>query len=274
MKQNEKEFYHGFTLPELPYAKDALVPICRQKHLNSTMANTIWPISTKPTNWQQAQTMKPWHGTSRYRRQKRQSKLFNQIGQIYNHNLFWLSMAPNAGGVQNARPSWKKLPEDIGGYDALRAALIDKGMTQFGSGWAWLVLDNATGKLEVLNSANAETPLTDNKTLFWPVMFGTRLLHRLPQRPPKFLEAWIDNLANWEYAAKFWKKNFRKNTNHKVLKAAATLRPSAVRTLYVRHAAPYPSHPPKTKTNKCRPFDGDRTEKVARPDQQHINLTI
>ncbi|MCB1551492.1 MAG: Fe-Mn family superoxide dismutase, partial [Alphaproteobacteria bacterium] len=97
----------------------------------------------------------------------------------------------------------KKIAEDIGGYDALRAALIDKGMTQFGSGWAWLVLDNATGKLEVLNSANAETPLTDNKTplLTCDVWEHAYYIDYRNARP-KFLEAWIDNLANWEYAAK------------------------------------------------------------------------
>jgi len=195
----------AFTLPELPYTKDALVPYMSAEtfefhhgkhHLayinkaNELAAGTDYETMTL----EQAAIAAKKAGNQ---------KLFNQIGQIYNHNLFWLSMAPNAGGTKMPGHLEKKIAEDIGSYDALRAAMIDKGMTQFGSGWAWLVLDNATGKLEVLNSANAETPLTDNKTplLTCDVWEHAYYIDYRNARP-KFLEAWIDNLANWEYAAK------------------------------------------------------------------------
>jgi Fe-Mn family superoxide dismutase len=129
-------------------------------------------------------------------------KLFNQIGQIYNHNLFWLSMTAQGGGTKMPGSLEKKIAEDIGGFDALRAAMIDKGVTQFGSGWVWLALDNASGKLEVLNSSNAETPLTDNKTplLTCDVWEHAYYIDYRNARP-KFLEAFIDSLANWEFAA-------------------------------------------------------------------------
>ncbi|HNQ92286.1 MAG TPA: superoxide dismutase [Alphaproteobacteria bacterium] len=194
----------AFVLPDLPYAKDALVPYMSAEtfefhhgkhHLayvnkaNELAAGTEF----ESMSLEQAAVATKKTGNQ---------KLFNQIGQIYNHNLFWLSMAPNAGGSRMPGTLEKKIAEDIGGFDALRAALIDKGTTQFGSGWAWLVMDNATGKLEVLNSANAETPLTDNKTplLTCDVWEHAYYIDYRNARP-KFLEAWIDHLANWEFAA-------------------------------------------------------------------------
>jgi len=199
----------SFTLPELPYAKDALVPYMSAEtfdfhhgkhHLayvnkaNELAAGTPFEAMTL----EQAAVATKKAGNQ---------KLFNQIGQIYNHNLFWTSMAPNAGGKKMPGNLEKKIAEDIGGYDALRAALIDKGTTQFGSGWAWLVLDNTTGKLEVVSTANAETPLTDNKTplLTCDVWEHAYYIDYRNARP-KFLEAWIDNLANWEFAAQMLDK--------------------------------------------------------------------
>jgi len=195
----------AFKLPDLPYAMDALVPYMSAEtfeyhhgkhHLayvnkaNELAAGTEY----ESMSLEQAAVAAKKAGNQ---------KLFNQIGQIYNHNLFWESMAPNGGGNKMPGNLEKKITEDIGGYDALRKALLDAGTTQFGSGWAWLVLDNATGKLEVTNSGNAETPLTDGKTplLTCDVWEHAYYIDYRNARP-KFLEAWIDNLANWEHAAK------------------------------------------------------------------------
>jgi superoxide dismutase, Fe-Mn family len=194
-----------FTLPELPYSKDALVPYMSAETFDFHHGKHHLAYVNKANELAagtEFEKMSLEDAAIAVKKAGNQ-KLFNQIGQIYNHNLFWVSMAKNGGGNKLPGILEKKVISDIGGYDALRAALIEKGTTQFGSGWAWLVLDNATGKLEVTNSSNAETPLTDNKTplLTCDVWEHAYYIDYRNARP-KFLEAWIDNLANWEYAAK------------------------------------------------------------------------
>ncbi|MBL8638189.1 MAG: superoxide dismutase [Alphaproteobacteria bacterium] len=194
----------SFSLPELPYAKDALVPYMSAETFDFHHGKHHLAYINKANELAagtEFDSLSVEQATIAVKKAGNQ-KLFNQIGQIYNHNFFWLSMKPNGGGNKLPSQLEKKIAEDIGGFDALRAALIDKGTTQFGSGWVWLVADNATGKLEVLNSANAETPLTDGKTplLTCDVWEHAYYIDYRNARP-KFLEAWIDHLANWDFAA-------------------------------------------------------------------------
>jgi Fe-Mn family superoxide dismutase len=193
-----------FTLPELPYAKDALVPYMSAETFDFHHGKHHLAYVNKANELSGGTEFEKMglEQAAVAAKKAGNQKLFNQIGQIYNHNLFWLSMAPQGGGTKMPGALEKKIAEDIGGFDALRAAMIDKGVTQFGSGWVWLALDNASGKLEVLNSSNAETPLTDNKTplLTCDVWEHAYYIDYRNARP-KFLEAFIDSLANWEYAA-------------------------------------------------------------------------
>ena len=194
----------SLSLPELPYAKDALVPYMSAETFDFHHGKHHLAYINKANELAagtEFDSLSVEHATIAVKKAGNQ-KLFNQIGQVYNHNFFWLSMKPNGGGNKLPSQLEKKIAEDIGGFDALRAALIDKGTTQFGSGWVWLVADNATGKLEVLNSANAETPLTDGKTplLTCDVWEHAYYIDYRNARP-KFLEAWIDHLANWDFAA-------------------------------------------------------------------------
>lgn len=194
----------SFSLPELPYAKDALVPYMSAETFDFHHGKHHLAYINKANELAagtEFDSLSVEQATISVKKSGNQ-KLFNQIGQIYNHNFFWLSMKPNGGGNKLPSQLEKKIAEDIGGFDALRAALIDKGTTQFGSGWVWLVADNATRKLEVLNSANAETPLTDGKTplLTCDVWEHAYYIDYRNARP-KFLEAWIDHLANWDFAA-------------------------------------------------------------------------
>ncbi len=199
----------AFTLPELPYAKDALMPYMSAETFEYHHGKHHLAYVNKANELaagKKYESMSLEAATIAAKKDGEQ-KLFNQIGQIYNHNLFWVSMAPNGGGSKMPGNLEKKIREDIGDYDALRAALLDKGTTQFGSGWAWLVLDNASGKLEVVSTGNAETPLTDNKTplLTCDVWEHAYYIDYRNARP-KFLEAWIDHLANWEHAAELLDK--------------------------------------------------------------------
>src|SRR5579875_3989355 len=82
--------------------------------------------------------------------------VFNNSGQHWNHILFWQAMSPNGGGVPGRLE--KKITEDFGSVQAFKDAFKQAGATQFGSGWAWLVL-GANGKLQVTKTANGSNPL-------------------------------------------------------------------------------------------------------------------
>ncbi len=84
-----------------------------------------------------------------------QQTLYNNAGQVYNHNIYWESIG--VGGRLNDDVK-KKIESDLGGMEALKKELIDKAATFFGSGWVWLA-ENKDGKLEVLTTKNGDTPL-------------------------------------------------------------------------------------------------------------------
>lgn len=189
-----------FTLPTLPYAPDALMPHMsaetfeyhhgkhHQAYIN--VANDMIPGSGLEGLSLEDAIMKA------------EGKLFNQLGQHYNHSLFWESMAPNGGGKDMPAALSDKIESDLGGFDKFRADFIAKGTGQFGSGWVWLVLDNASGKLEIVTTLNADCPITDAKT---PLLVCDVWEHAyyidFRNARPKFLETFVDNLANWKNAA-------------------------------------------------------------------------
>ncbi len=191
-----------FTLPALPYAPDALAPYLSPesfeyhhgKHHKAYVdkANELLPAS-------------PFTGLSlaaacvAASKDPAQAVLFNQLGQHYNHSLFWESMRPQGGGTKIPGALANLITRDFGGFDGFKNAFIQAGMTQFGSGWAWLCLDPATGKLDISKTANADTPLVRGKTplLVCDVWEHAYYIDYRNARP-KFLEAFVDHLINWE----------------------------------------------------------------------------
>ncbi|MBU1694069.1 MAG: superoxide dismutase, partial [Verrucomicrobia bacterium] len=82
--------------------------------------------------------------------------LFNNAAQVWNHTFFWNSMKPNGGGAPGGKLA-EAIDESFGSFEAFKTAFTEAAMTQFGSGWAWLVLEG--GKLKVVKTPNADTPL-------------------------------------------------------------------------------------------------------------------
>lgn len=123
--------------------------------------------------------------------------LVNNIGQHYNHIHFWNWMKKDGGG--NRLPAKiDSLVADYGGYDKVRADFINAGMTQFGSGWAWLAIRN--GKLEVAKTPNGENPLMHGaKPILGCDVWEHSYYIDYRNARPKYLEAWFDNLVNWDY---------------------------------------------------------------------------
>ena len=130
--------------------------------------------------------------------------IFNNAGQAWNHNHFWNWMKPNGGGSIPGELE-SKINEDFGSVDAFKEAFTQAGVTQFGSGWAWLILDN--GKLTTMKTPNAENPLAHGKTalLGCDVWEHSYYIDYRNARP-KYLEAFLNSLVNWEYVAELYAK--------------------------------------------------------------------
>lgn len=197
----------AFELPELPYAYDALDPFMsaetlefhHDKHHNAYvvkgneileglehMGDTLEDVVVNA-------------------HKKGEQGLFNNAGQHWNHKHFWNWMKPNGGGAIPGNLE-SAINDSFGSFDGFRNEFLNAGVTQFGSGWAWLVM-NADGKLEVTKTANADNPLTSGKTalLGCDVWEHSYYIDYRNARP-KYLEAFVDSLVNWEYVSELFEK--------------------------------------------------------------------
>ncbi|MAZ76582.1 MAG: superoxide dismutase [Micavibrio sp.] len=199
-----------FTLPELPYAYDALDPYMSAEtlefhhdkhHLAYVDKGNELIAGSNLEGLSLEEAMVAAH------KDPAKAGLFNQLGQHFNHIHFWNWMAPNGGGQKMSGNLEKKITDDIGGYDAFRAKFIEAGMTQFGSGWCWLAMDNASGKLEVVKTQNGENPVVFGKTalLGCDVWEHSYYIDYRNARP-KYLEAFVDNMINWDYVGELFEK--------------------------------------------------------------------
>ena len=125
--------------------------------------------------------------------------VFNNAGQHWNHILFWQNMSPNGGKIPGALE--KKITEDFGGVAKFKDAFKAGGVGQFGSGWVWLVLAS-DGKLKVTRSPNGSNPLAtgEGKVLLGCDVWEHSYYLDFRNRRPDYLQNWLDNLANYEYA--------------------------------------------------------------------------
>jgi len=125
--------------------------------------------------------------------------IFNNAAQIWNHTFYWHSMKPSGGGEPPAALK-QKIDAAFGGLDACRKELATAATTQVGSGWAWLVLD--AGKLKVVKTSNAETPLTMGvKPLLTIDVWEHAYYLDYQNRRPDYANAVLDKLINWGFAA-------------------------------------------------------------------------
>jgi Fe-Mn family superoxide dismutase len=126
--------------------------------------------------------------------------LFNNAGQHYNHIHFWKWMKKGGGGKKLPGPVQAAIDSDLGGYDKFRADFVQAGLTQFGSGWAWVSVKN--GKLEISKTPNGENPLVHGGAPILGVDVWEHSYYidyrNLRQ---KHLEAFVDSLIDWDHVA-------------------------------------------------------------------------
>jgi Fe-Mn family superoxide dismutase len=187
-----------FSLPPLPWAKDALAPAISAetidfhygKHHQAYVTNLNKALEGKP---EANQTLEQVILSS-------SGPVFNNAAQVWNHTFYWSSMKPNGGG----KPTGQLLElvnRDFGSVDNLLQQLGEAAKTQFGSGWAWLVQDG--GKLKVTQTANADLPMKhgQNALLTCDVWEHAYYIDYRNARP-NYVEAYLKNLVNWDFAAK------------------------------------------------------------------------
>jgi Fe-Mn family superoxide dismutase len=194
-----------FELPPLPYAYDALGPYMsaetlefhHDKHHQAYVTNGNNLLKDSGLEGKTLEEIvKQSFGKN--------AGLFNNAGQHFNHLHFWHWMKPNGGGNKLPGALAAKIDEDLGGFDKFRADFIAAGTTQFGSGWAWLSLNN-DGKLAVTKTANGESPLVHGgQPLLGVDVWEHSYYIDYRNARPKYLEAWFDNLINWEHVEKLF----------------------------------------------------------------------
>jgi superoxide dismutase, Fe-Mn family len=124
--------------------------------------------------------------------------IFNNAAQVWNHTFFWSSMKPNGGGAPTGALA-AKIDSDLGGFDKLKEAFKAAATTQFGSGWAWLVLEN--GALKVTKTGNAENPLVHGQTPLLTLDVWEHAYYiDFQNRRPDFISNYLDQLVNWDFA--------------------------------------------------------------------------
>ena len=125
-------------------------------------------------------------------------KIFNNAAQVWNHDFYWRSLTPN--GSEPTGKLASAIARDFGGTAELIAKLADAGKEQFGSGWAWLV--SKDGKLSIEKTGNAATPMAEGINCLLTVDVWEHAYYLDYQNArPKYLEAVLGKLLNWNYAA-------------------------------------------------------------------------
>jgi len=192
----------AIELPPLPYAQEALEPYVSAKtlsfhygkHHQTYVDNLNKLIDGTPLAAQPLESIihEAAGATDK-------TAIFNNAAQVWNHTFFWNSMKAGGGGKPAGRVL-ELIEKSFGGFDKFRAAFVEAALTQFGSGWVWLVQDGET--LKIVKTANADTPVAHGQTALLTCDVWEHAYYLDYQNRRKdFVEAFVDHLANWEFAA-------------------------------------------------------------------------
>lgn len=190
-------------LPELPWAKDALAPIISEETINFHHGkhHNAYVVKTKELIAGTELEDKSLEEIMIYAWDKPEHKvLYNNAAQVWNHNFYWNCLTPKD---KSEMPDELRdiLIENFGSVEAFKKELVAAGVGQFGSGWAWVMLED--GKLSISKTPNAEDPWTEKRS---PVLTLDVWEHAyyldFQNRRQAYLEEVVDNIVNWEYMLK------------------------------------------------------------------------
>ena len=191
----------AFTLPDLPYAKDALQP-----HMSAETFDYHWGKHHKAyvdkTNGMLGE--KGLEGASlieviKAAKERGDKGLFNNSAQIWNHSFFWQCLAPQGSTSPSGRLK-DMVDSDFGGHQQLLEKLATESANHFASGWGWLILNN--GKLEVTSLHDADTPVAHGMTPLLTIDVWEHAYYiDYRNERPRFLKSVLENIINWDFVA-------------------------------------------------------------------------
>ena len=190
-----------FELPKLPYPDDALSPHISAntigfhygKHHKTYVDKLNGLVSgSEYSDMALEDIIKKTSG------QADKAGIFNNASQIWNHTFYWHSMKPNGGGIPSSSIK-EKLESSFGSFEDFKNEFSNAAATQFGSGWAWLVLEGSD--LKVVKTANAETPITKDQTPLLTIDVWEHAYYLDYQNNrPGYINIFLDKLINWDFA--------------------------------------------------------------------------
>ncbi len=193
----------AFTLPPLPYDKNALAPHIsgetleyhHGKHHQAYVTNLNKLIEGKP---EASKSLEDIVMSS-------EGGLFNNAGQVWNHTFYWSCMKPNGGGQPSGELA-DAIKRDFGSVEKFADQFSTAAATQFGSGWAWLVL-GSDKKLAVTKTSNADLPMKHGqKALLTIDVWEHAYYIDYRNARPKYVETFLKSLVNWDFALENLKK--------------------------------------------------------------------
>jgi Fe-Mn family superoxide dismutase len=185
----------AIELPALPYAQDALAPHISAETLeyhygkhHKTYVDKLNGLiaGTENENKSLEEIIKSSSGG-----------VFNNAAQVWNHTFYWNCLSPN-GGSEPTGAVAEAINKQFGSFEEFKSAFTEKAVTNFGSGWTWLV-KNADGSIELYNTSNAGTPMTEGKTALLTVDVWEHAYYiDYRNARPNYLGAFW-NLVNWDF---------------------------------------------------------------------------
>jgi Fe-Mn family superoxide dismutase len=186
----------ALTLPPLPFAQDGLAPHISAetiqyhygKHHQAYVNNLNKLIEGTPQAGQPLETI--ILGS--------EGGVFNNAAQVWNHTFYWKGLKPGVSGPSGALA--EAVTRDFGSLDKLKEALLSAAATQFGSGWAWLVIEGK--KLTVTKTANADLPMKHSQVAVWVIDVWEHAYYvDYRNDRPKYVQQVLNNLVNWDFVA-------------------------------------------------------------------------
>ncbi len=192
---------YPYTLPDLPFKPKALEPYISEntlsfhhgKHHQAYVNNLNSLI--KGTDLEAKNIDEIILATAK---DSSKASIFNNAGQVWNHTFYWHSMKQNGGGEPKGKLA-TQIEKDFGSFTAFKEKFKEAGVAQFGSGWAWLVLED--GKLKITKTANADLPMVHGqKALLTADVWEHAYYLDYQNKRPDYLTIFLDHLINWDFA--------------------------------------------------------------------------
>ncbi|HEX6417846.1 MAG TPA: superoxide dismutase [Acidimicrobiales bacterium] len=188
----------AFELPPLPYAKDALAPHMSEQTLSfhhgkhhQTYVNNL--------NGLVEGTEHEGKSLEEVILAAEPGGLFNNAAQVWNHTFFWSCMTPGGGGEPTGDLK-TAIEQSFGSVDQFLQSFTDKAKTLFGSGWTWLA--RGDDGLEIMQTKDADLPLKHDRTALITIDVWEHAFYLdFQNAKPAYVDTWIENLVNWEFAA-------------------------------------------------------------------------